>query len=63
MLNRKRLTENFVKLGKMLLSKDDSEFDSLFNKFIEFRKSNDWDKISQIRDENMKKNKARLGMK
>jgi len=50
-------------LGKMLLSKDDSEFDSLFNKFIEFRKSNDWDKISQIRDENMKNNKERLGMK
>jgi len=47
----------------MLLSKDDSEFDSLFNKFIEFRKSNDWDKISQIRDENMKNNKERLGMK
>lgn len=47
----------------MIRSKDDAAFDSLLNEYKKFLDSNNWDKIVEVRNEKMKANKEKLGLK
>jgi len=49
-------------LVKMLMAKNDSEFDALFKEFLEYRDNNGFDAIQNIRNEKMTINKQKLGM-
>lgn len=50
-------------LISMIRSKDDAAFDSLLNEYKKFLDSNNWDKIVEVRNEKMKANKEKLGLK
>ncbi len=50
-------------LVSMIRSKDDAAFDSLLNEYKKFLDDNNWDKIVEVRNEKMKANKEKLGLK
>ena len=47
----------------MIRSKDDATYDSLLNEYKKFLDDNNWDKIVEVRNEKMKANKEKLGLK
>lgn len=50
-------------LVSMIRSKDDAAFDNLLNEYKKFLDDNNWDKITEVRNEKMKANKEKLGLK
>lgn len=50
-------------LVSMIRAKDDATFDSVLNEYKTFLQDNNWDKIVEVRNEKMKLNKEKLGLK
>ncbi|SKA74168.1 putative aldouronate transport system substrate-binding protein [Clostridium sp. USBA 49] len=47
----------------MIRAKDDETFNKFLENYKNFRKDNGWDSIVKIRNDNMKKNREKLGLK
>ena len=49
-------------LPQMLMADSEAEVDELFEKLVEAREKNNWDRIWELRNEKLKENKAKLGL-
>ncbi len=50
-------------LVSLIRAKDDATFNKLIDDYKAFRKDNNWDAIMKVRNENIEKNRAKLGTK